>query len=106
MDTKKVLEQLVRIADKQQKIINKLAQDLPQHLQPGKVQKAPAKALYDALQPEVKSAISDLAARGTDMLIRFHPGKGTQQVYDAVLSTLQTLTNQNVIQQAYTLKAV
>ena len=124
MDTKKVLQQLIKIADKQQKIINKLAQQntdvtigdqqqrpvsdpgQAQHLDPNKTQHDPAKALLGALPPAVKPLVTNLQARDSDMLVSFQPGKATQPNYDAVLKTMQTLTNQGVLQHAYNLKVV
>lgn len=125
MDTKKVLQQLIKIADNQQKIINKLAQretdvtindkpgqpkptanDLPQHLDPNKTQRDPAGALLGALPPAVKPMVAKLEARDNDMLLSFQQGKATQPNYDAVLKTMQTLTNQGVLQHAYNLKVV
>lgn len=107
MDTKKVLQQLVKIADNQQKIINKLAQQMPaipQNIDPAAAQKTPAKALLDALHPMVRQSVVTVEPHGGDMMVKFQPGKATQENYDAVLHTLQDLTNKNIIQQAYTLK--
>ncbi len=126
MDTKKVLQLLVRIADKQQKIINKMAQqntDLvvqdspasggtgqqppPQHLQPGPTSHAdPGQALLAALPPNVKATVNSIKVQGPDMHVQFQPGKANQATYNAILKTLQNLTNQGVVQHAYNLKAV
>lgn len=109
MDTKKVLQQLIKIADNQQKIINKLAQQqglsaMPERLEPNPTQKTPARALLEALHPAVRQAIVTIEPHGNDMMVQFQPGKATQPNYDAVLKTLQDLTDRNIIQQAYTLK--
>ena len=125
MDTKKVLQLLVRIADKQQKIINKMAQantDLvvqdrpqgaapgqppPQHLQPGPTSHAdPAQALLAALPPNVKATVNSIKVEGPDMHVQFQPGKANQATYNAIMKTLQNLTNQGVVQHAFNLKAV
>jgi len=73
MNTNKVLQQLIKIANNQQKVINKLAQQLPnsevttftpgkswsptdpvvQHLQPSMMTKRPAQLVLDALDPRV-----------------------------------------------------
>jgi hypothetical protein len=110
MDTKKVLQQLIKIADNQQKIINKLAQAQPvmepQRLEPNKTTHDPAGALLNALPPAVKPLVAKLEARDSDMLLTFQQGKATQPNYDAVLRTMQTLTNQGVLQQKYNLKVV
>ena len=131
MDSKKVIEKLLKIATNQQKIIMRLAQGLPPDslpnsqvsvtdsqgkpaatetppasYKPAPTQKTPARTLLEALPPAVKQTIVNIEARGNELLIRFHPGKGTQPNYDTVLRVLQDLTNKNVIQQAYTLKPV
>lgn len=120
MDSKKVLEKLVVLAEKQQKIINKLAQALsdgggasadlaPQHLDPNVSQKKPAEAILNALStqaPAVRQAIINIEERGSDMMVGFKPGQKTQKNYDAVLSTMQQLTDKGVLQHAYNLKAV
>jgi hypothetical protein len=132
MDSKKVIEKLLKIAANQQKIIMKLAQAQglppdslpnsqvsmtpgqaappasqppPQSLEPNKVQKTPAKALLEALPPNVRAGIVNIEAHGGDMLVKFK-GQATQQAYDAVFKTLQDLTTKNVIQQRYNLKVV
>lgn len=73
MNTNKVLQQLIKIANNQQKVINKLAQQLPnsevttftpgkswtpndptkQHLSPSMMTKRPAQLILDALDPRV-----------------------------------------------------
>jgi hypothetical protein len=133
MDTKKVLQMLVKIADNQQRIINKLAQAQalppdalptskvefggghgqtpttpppPQKLDPTKVQKEPAKALWDALPPPLKGTLAaGPEAAGGDMKIKFKPGQMTQANYDAIMAHLRDLTKKNVIQHPYQLKA-
>jgi hypothetical protein len=132
MDTKKVLQMLVKIADSQQKIINKLAQAQalppdalptsqismteghgmppstpppPAKLEPTQTKKTPAKALWDALPPPLQGTLAaGPEAHGNDMKIRFKPGQATQANYDAVMKHLKDLTNKNVIQQPYQLK--
>ena len=112
MDTKKVIAKLVKIAQSQQKIINKLAQvplaeaPLTQHLDPAQTQHSPAKAVLDALPPAVRAVIVNLEERGNDMMVGFKPGQKTQRNYDAILSAMQKLTDQGVLAHAYNLKAV
>ncbi len=113
MDSKKVLEKLLKIASNQQKIIMKLAQDqgavpvmAPQHLDPNKPELRPADKLLQALPANIKPVVTTIEEHGSDMLVQFKPGQKTQPNYDAVLKTMQDLTNQNVLQRAYNLKAV
>jgi hypothetical protein len=133
MDSKKVIETLLKIAANQQKIIMKLAQAQglppdslpnsqvsqtegkapqpaapppPTSLEPTKTQKTPAKALLEALPPAVRQTLVNAEVHGGDMVIKFQPGKATQPNYDAVFKTLQDLTTKNVIQQRFNLKVV
>jgi hypothetical protein len=107
MDSKKIISKLVKIAESQQKIINKLAQALPpQHLDPNRSQKRSAEAVLNALAPETRQTIVNIEEKDNDMLVGFKPGQKTQKNYDAVLATMQKLTNDGVLQHAYNLKAV
>lgn len=106
MDTKKLLSKLVKIAESQQKMINKLAQQMPppQDLKPAPTQKNPAEVLYASLPPALKNNIERLYVRQGDMWVSFKEGQKNQMNYNAVLNTLQKLTKDNVIQQAFELK--
>ena len=113
MDSKKVLEKLLKIASNQQKIIMKLAQDqgvvpamAPQHMDPNKPELRPAEKVLNALSPAVKQVVNTIEEHGSDMLVQFKPGQKTQPNYDSVLKTMQDLTNKGVLQKAYNLKAV
>lgn len=131
MDSKKVIEKLIRIAENQQKIIMKLAQALPpdslpsggatigggkehqlgsepppQHLDPAKTVHQPAKVFFDAMSPQQKALLAaSPEVRGSEMHVKFKPGQATQANYDGLLKLLQSLTTQNKIQQAYQLRA-
>lgn len=117
MDSKKVIEKLLKIASNQQKIIMKLAQEqglapaatpvmAPQHLDPNKSEKQAARAVLNALAPAVRQTVNNLEEHGDEMRVQFQPGKATQANYDAVLKTMQDLTNKNVLQRAYSLRVV
>jgi len=132
MDSKKVLEKLLKIAANQQKIILKLAQALPpdalpsgnttfgdgvetpttsqlppQQLEPDKTVKVPQKVFYDAMSPQQKAMlVGGPEVHGNNMQIKFKPGQATQANYNSLLQLLQDLTNQNKIQQAFNLKYV
>ncbi len=132
MDSKKVIEKLIRIAENQQKIIMKLAQALPPDslpnsgstfgggheaapvsepaptkLEPTKVEKTPAKVFIEAMSPQQKATLAVFPeAHGNEMKVRFKPGQATQANYDSLLKLLQSLTSANKIQQAYQLRAV
>jgi hypothetical protein len=106
MDTKKMIEKLVKITESHQKIINKLAQQLPppNELKPARTQKDAAQVVFNALQENVKDYIDYMYTRSGDMFIKFKQGKKSQAVYNVVFSTLKKLTDENKIQQAYALK--
>lgn len=134
MDSKKVLEKLLKIAENQQKIIVKLAQQQglppdalptggatigggkehqlgseppPQHLDPTKIEHQPAKVFLEAMTPQQKALLATgPEAHGNEMRVKFKPGQATQPNYDGLLALLRTLTQQNKIQQAYNLKSV
>lgn len=136
MDSKKVIEKLVKIAENQQKIIAKLVQAqqglppdaLPSskidfdsggkahqlggdppvtRLDPAKTVKDPAAVFYGAMTPAQKGLLASApVASGSEMQIRFKANAATQANYDGLLKLLQTLTNQNKIQSAMSLKVV
>lgn len=134
MDSKKIIEKLIKIAENQQKIIMKLAQAQglppdalptggstfggghemptatqppPQHLEPSGTQKNPEAVFYGAMTPAQRGLLAAApVTRDNQMQIRFKPGQATQPNYDGLLKLLQNLTNQNKIQQAYQLKVV
>jgi len=133
MDSKKVIEKLLKIAENQQKIIMKLAQAQglppdslptssvnvggghgappaseppPQKLEPTKIEHQPAKVFLEAMTPQQKALLaSSPEAHGNEMRIKFK-GQPTQAGYDSLLGLLKNLTQQNKIQQAFNLKVV
>src|SRR5579885_1059565 len=112
MDTKKAIQTLIKIAENQQKVINKLAQqaggDLhatpPTHIDPAKTVKDSA-SVFRAAIPQ--GMVTDVKAddNAGSMIVTFAPGKMTQQNYDTLLGILQKLTNENKIQRQYSLHA-
>lgn len=119
MDTKKVIGQLVKIAEKQQRIINKLAQNMPvgdaapmggshepppNELKPAPTQKESGKVLLESLDPVTRANVDDIFDHRGILYVRFKEGKETQSNYNAVLKVLQGLTQSGKIQQAYELK--
>lgn len=133
MDSKKVLEKLLKIAENQQKIILKLAQAQglppdalptssvqvggghgapqssqppPTKLEPTKIEHTPAKVFMEAMSPAQKGLlVGGPEAHGNEMRVKFKPGAATQANYDGLLALLQNLTRQNKIQQAFNLRA-
>ncbi len=133
MDTKKVLEKLLKIAENQQKIILKLAQTQglppdslpsgqatigggkehqlgtdppPGQLQPDAPTKVPSKLLFDTVEanPRLKGVLRHVnPPAGNEMQAIFNRGKLNQANWDAVRNTYQALLNQNKILTNYKL---
>jgi hypothetical protein len=108
MDSKKIIEKLVKIAHNQQKIIHKLAQQAvipsPVNVDMGLTGKSnpiahkdSATAIVEALGPFYTRAISDLNVQGNNVNVTFKPGQGTQANYDHILKVVQSLQNSNVL---------
>lgn len=99
--TAKAIEQLVKIAEKQQKIINKLAQELSaQQFQPQVSTKRPAEAILNALPANVRAGVQHLELHGEEVRLAVKPGANAQAVYNGVFKTVTDLQNQNVLQGA------
>jgi hypothetical protein len=129
MDTKKVIKQLLKIAENQQKIIEKLAQQLPgggdvvlgpEHsgapqtapppptdLKPAPITKNTAAIIIEALGDFYKQNVEFLEVRGSDVLVRFLSGKSTQPNYNHILNVVKKLQSSNQLQGfAYNVKVV
>lgn len=129
MDSKKVLQKLLKIAENQQKIIMKLAQGLPPdslpnsqvsvtdnqkpapptdtppaEMKPSAPSKTPSKLLFDTVNTKMPGVLRHVnPPRGNEMQLVFAPGKMTQPNYDAVLNVYQGLLNSNQIMTNYKL---
>lgn len=91
MDTKKILEQLVKVASSQQKIIHKLAQQLPpMNLAPAVPHKDAKSAILAALGPAAQN-VADLSVHDNTVEVSFHPGHATQANYNHLLKTVEKL---------------
>lgn len=103
---KEIIRKLFAIAEKQQRILTKIAQQLPipTELKPAATVKKEADVILNALAPNVKSAISVLeVAPGRDsntVKVRFFPQKNSPQVFAALQRTIEDLQNKNLLQGA------
>ena len=100
MDHKKVIESLVKIAENQQKIIHKLAQSMPltQSIEPKQnITTHEAGTIMNSLPPAVKAAVENLEVHGSEVSVKFHPGKGSDQVFNAIVAIVNNLQNTNVL---------
>jgi len=124
MDSKKIIETLVKIASNQQKIIHKLAQQQlpPDSLPTSQVgvsgghpqapaapppatslapNKPPAGAksegdmIRDALPADAKGSVAAIHVTQGNVAVSFKPGHASQSNYDAVLATVKKLQNTN-----------
>ena len=105
MDSKKVIETLVKIAEKQQKIIQKLveAQSLtPQKMEPSHAPKHPAQAILEALPPNVRALLTGSQVEVHDKAVTalVKPGQSDQtldSVQKSVQATVSQLAQNNVL---------
>jgi hypothetical protein len=100
MDQKKVIESLIRIAENQQKIIRKLAQnaELTQSLEPKQnLTTHEAGTIMAALPPAVKAAVETLEVHGSQVVVKFHPGKASDQVFNAIVNVVNNLQQTNTL---------
>jgi hypothetical protein len=128
MDSKKVIEKLIKIAENQQKIITKLAQQAglppdslptsqvsmsggqhqappsppsPQDLKPRTLPHQDLQSMVLGANPKLSGAVASIAYAGPGQInVSFKPGQATQPNYDAVLATVQKLENDQKIQPA------
>ena len=108
---KDLIKQLFKIAENQQKIINKLAGfdvdpvpsllPAPLDLTPDSPTKKEAAAILNALQPAVRAAVAALevhpAMGANEVKVKFVQGKGTSAVFNAIQATVQDLQSKNVL---------
>lgn len=95
MDSKKVIEQLVKIAASQQKIINKLAQQLqPQSFDAAKPELHAAQAVLAVLPANVKALVTSMDAVGDELRTSFKPG-ATQATVSSIQHVVDSLVQQN-----------
>jgi hypothetical protein len=101
MDSKKILETLVKIAHNQQKIIHKLAQvtPIPTAMHAEVQHQDPTKAIISALGTFYTTFLTGLSVnpQTNTVEVSFKPGQATQANYDHVLKTVQTLQTSNIL---------
>ena len=103
------LKKLFAIVQKQQQIIEKMAQQAqipPTKLEPAKVEFHPEAVVKQHLAPAVANSIYSLKVQGNTLWVSFKSGMATQANFDAVLKTVQQLVNKNLLPFAYEVKAV
>ena len=129
MDSKKVLQKLLKIAENQQKIIMKLAQGLPPdslpnsqvsvtdneqpkpptdtppaEYKPSSPSKVPSKLLFDTVSAKLPGVLRHVnPPRGNEMQLVFAPNKMTQPNYNAVYEVYKGLLSSNQIMTNYKL---
>jgi hypothetical protein len=122
MDSKKIIEKLVRIAHSQQKIIHKLAQQAlppdslptsgttfppgqsvppvvppaPVPLKPAEPTKTEAKAIIDNLPAPIREHLVQLEVHNGQVKVRWK-SPVSQNVFNVVTKTVQDLQNKNVL---------
>jgi hypothetical protein len=122
---KLIIQKLVALATKQQKILEKLAQTTPppdaqnnpQHLGGmARPNLRPAETFLNALPPNVRKNVVNIEESGNEMHVKFAPGQDTDANWNVVFNTLKTLVNPPPakpgtppplrLDKAYTLKSV
>jgi len=112
---KEIINRLFNVVAKQQQIITKLAQvnpmPPPNSLEPQNFTKQEARAILNALPKQVRAVVADIqVVPGRDsnvVKIKYVPGKGSAQVFQAIQQTVNKLQQQNVLPGAsYTLTEV
>jgi hypothetical protein len=122
MDSKKIIEKLVKIAHNQQKIIHKLAQQAlppdsvptsssaytpdvppapspapsPTGVNPGAPTHTEAKAIINNLPPAVKQQLVTLEVHNGQVMVKWK-APVNDAVFNAVTKTVQNLQQQNVL---------
>src|SRR5271155_2791612 len=105
MDSKEklIIQKLFKIAQNQQKIITKLAQQqvtAPQSLPQGAAPTThEAQAITQALPQNVRPSIAHIEVHGGDVLVSFKPGQDSDAVFNAVQQVVTNLQQQNILQQ-------
>lgn len=102
------LKKLLALVQKQQQIIEKLAQmqNVPQSFKPVKPELKPEMVIQQHLAPEIANKIFSIKAQGNTLWVSFKKGMATQAALDAVIKTVQALLNKNLLPFAYEVKAV
>lgn len=113
MDSKKVIEKLIKIAETQQKVIQKLAQAIPMaapsptNINPAAPPKREADTILGSLPANLKPIVANIEVHGNTVSVTFQPGKSTQQAYDAVKRLVQQLQQTNQLPgQSYSVHVV
>lgn len=116
---KEILAKLVKVAENQQKILNKLAQAQglsPQSFEPKAPTFEPARQILARLEkssPQVRAAIRNVEVHPAgrpnswDVKVLFNEGKASQAALNTVMATVTSLQKENVLTGAsYQVSAV
>lgn len=107
----KLIKQLFAIVQKQQQMIEKMAQFTssplpPQRLEPAKPELHAGNVVLNSLPPNVKATVQSITPRGNELDVVFKPGHASQAGLDAVTKAVQNLLKMNKLPFAYSVKAV
>lgn len=104
---KELIQKLFKIAEKQQQIITKLAQQLapePLHVAPKHPELHPAQVVLNALPPNVAASLDNLVATRDVLEAYFKPGMASQQSLDVIVRTVQQLLAKGKLPFAYKIR--
>ena len=95
---KEIINKLIKIVANQQQIITKIAQVIPTPSGHNNPTKKEAAAILNALPPEVRASVENLAVLPSsdpkvagEVKIRFHPGKETSAAFNGIMKAIQSL---------------
>ena len=108
---KDLIQKLLKIAEKQQQIITKMAQTMKPALEPQKIEpKHPelhvAQLVLNNLPPAAAATVESIVPKADTLEVYFKPEKASQQTLDTITYTVQRLLSKGKLPFAYKVKYV
>lgn len=105
---KELIQKLLKIAEKQQQIITKLAQAVepaPQKYAPKHPELHVAQLVMNSLPHPLAATVQDLVATRDILEVYFRPGMASQQALDGITRVVQGLSTKGMLPFAFKVKA-
>lgn len=106
---KELIQKLLKIAEKQQQIITKLAQvaaePAPQKYAPKHPELHVAQLVMNSLPHPLAATVQDLVATRDILEVYFRPGMASQQALDGITKVVQGLSVKGMLPFAFKVKA-
>ena len=106
---KELIQKLLKIAEKQQQIITKMAQKLtpdPQKIEPKHPELHVAQLVMNSLPHPAAATVESLVPKADTLEVYFRPGQASQQALDTITYTVQHLLTKGKLPFAYKVKYV